>query len=47
MSKNIIIRDIDPELHRALKIKAAEEDITMQDLIKEALKQLVKQKKTK
>lgn len=42
MPMNMIIRNINPELHRKLKIKAAEEGKTLQSLLVEILGGAVK-----
>jgi len=43
MATNIIIRNIDEGLHKALKIRAVQEGKFLQDLIKEILKQAIKE----
>ena len=42
MATNIIVRDIDAALHKALKIKAVEQGKSLQDLIKEILAQYIR-----
>lgn len=44
MATNIIIRNIDPEIVKALKKRAIDEDMTLQDLIKEILAAAAKKK---
>lgn len=41
MAKNIIIRDINPAVARALKVRAAQEDMTLSDLLKQILTEAV------
>ena len=45
MATNIIIRGIDEGLHKALKIRSINENVTLQDLIKKILAESVKKSK--
>ena len=47
MATNIIIRNIDEGIHKALKKRAIDEDKTLQDLIKELLKKALTDGKKK
>lgn len=42
MATNMIIRNIDEGLHKALKMKAVEQGKTLQDLVKEILKKALR-----
>jgi plasmid stability protein len=43
MSKMIQVRNVSDEVHRALKVRAAEEGISLSDYIKRDLEELAKQ----
>lgn len=43
MATNLIIRKLDPDLHKALKIRAAQEGKSLEALLKEILAQAVKE----
>lgn len=47
MATNIIIRNVDEGLHKALKKRAIDEDKTLQDLLKELLAKAVSDGKKK
>jgi len=46
-TKDFLLRDIPPDLHRQIKVRAAEEGLTMRDWILGALEKNIKEGKGK